>query len=873
MAKFIFQASVFFNRPLYPAPTSTVVTVYNADTDSLAQIWDDRDGLEIKSNPFSLSSDGVLKFYTNSGRYNIVAANGADSRVWSDVIIVDPESGGGGSGGLLPGRVVTDGFTLSESDLGNFIESSGDVDIEIPDDETTNLGNGFNVTGYHDGGGELNISGDVAIVPDVGITHPAKYDRGSWMLRKKRSDDDTWLLSGSLENIRAGDLVFTGSWPLKVFYGDLSPLGVNLDMTPNTLWTKVISRNRDLVAFGYSGSEPPETNNPNSWPVFTIPGFQKCTADVLPGTLSPVGVFATRAVAFSPAEDILIICSLNDGQLHKYSYSGTHFAYEGAGPTISISVYDIKFTPDGTHILVFGQSTATRLLLVSDWSEIGTIASTGSAVNVDIHPLGTEFAMNEIGFTGPNFLGFRIFTLPGLTEVDISPFAQFGMVSYFVKYSHDGTMLAVGRSNTGSVPPWVSLLDVYDGYSFIRGFDPGGDAMTGIHFNRDDSVIYISYQSPPYLKSFDVETGDLIATAPDGYIPSPPVPHGLGYWSADPPIPPVEPPTPAIPEQWGNMASYFNSGASGTMNTVGIGADGNGVWVAGISHGSTGGHAARSTDNGETWSALPLGLNVPSPGNVAIRRVVFGGNNTWIASMDFGYCSISTNNGETWAQAMPRGQNSGENPSAWRALSSDENGVFVLAGSNGRASRTDDYGASWSGLPQGMNSGGTVTFNCLANDKNGNWVVVGNSGRAARSTDNGETWSALPQYLNSGASSGDIINLIYAGNGVFIASLSNGYCARSTDNGETWSALPQYLGGEVLPYTIVADGQGVCYSNAQVFDSGEYFHMASNDYGNSWAPVLIDIFAFPAIMRSSHYSNGFYMIAGETPAPRRSPPL
>lgn len=96
MAKFIFQAGVFFKRPLYPANTSTVVTVYDAETGSIAPVWNDRAGADPRANPGAIWQEGQIRLYLNAGRYNIVASNGSDSKTWNDVIIVDPDAGGGG---------------------------------------------------------------------------------------------------------------------------------------------------------------------------------------------------------------------------------------------------------------------------------------------------------------------------------------------------------------------------------------------------------------------------------------------------------------------------------------------------------------------------------------------------------------------------------------------------------------------------------------------------------------------------------------------------------------------------------------------------------------------------------------------------------
>lgn len=118
MAKFIFQAGVFFKRPLYPANTSTVVTVYDAETGSIAPIWNDRAGADPRANPGAIWQEGQIKFYANAGRYNIVASNGSDSKVWEDVIIVDPDAGGGGTGNVPSGG--TTGQVLAKASNANY---------------------------------------------------------------------------------------------------------------------------------------------------------------------------------------------------------------------------------------------------------------------------------------------------------------------------------------------------------------------------------------------------------------------------------------------------------------------------------------------------------------------------------------------------------------------------------------------------------------------------------------------------------------------------------------------------------------------------------------------------------------------------------
>lgn len=91
-----FNASVFMGRPLYPADITTVVSVYNAETDALVPtLWLDRDGSQELANPHPLAEDGVILFYVDPGRYNITVEKGTNLyREWPDVIISDSATSG-----------------------------------------------------------------------------------------------------------------------------------------------------------------------------------------------------------------------------------------------------------------------------------------------------------------------------------------------------------------------------------------------------------------------------------------------------------------------------------------------------------------------------------------------------------------------------------------------------------------------------------------------------------------------------------------------------------------------------------------------------------------------------------------------------------
>lgn len=233
MAKFIFQAGVFFNAPLYAATVSTSVSVYDATTSSLAQIWNDRDGLDSKANPFTLTSAGKIEFYANAGRYNIVATNGGQSAQWDDVIIIDPDAGGAGGGTvdtvqagagitvnaadpanpivtshavvLGEATVWTGNYTLSSALHNIFRETSGDVTVTIPTQATTNLTRANNESYMHHirhkGGGTVVFSyaGVTLNLPAGGAASMSTAGQ-TITVAKSTTAADTWMIYGQCDS-------------------------------------------------------------------------------------------------------------------------------------------------------------------------------------------------------------------------------------------------------------------------------------------------------------------------------------------------------------------------------------------------------------------------------------------------------------------------------------------------------------------------------------------------------------------------------------------------------------------------------------------------------------------------------------------------
>lgn len=130
--KGVFNASVFMGRPLYPADITTTVSVYNAETDVLVStLWLDRDGVEELTNPHPLSEDGVILFYVDPGRYNIVVEKGTMLyREWPDVIISDSATAGEGGATAFTG--LTDAPNSYTGRAGELVRvNSGETALEF----------------------------------------------------------------------------------------------------------------------------------------------------------------------------------------------------------------------------------------------------------------------------------------------------------------------------------------------------------------------------------------------------------------------------------------------------------------------------------------------------------------------------------------------------------------------------------------------------------------------------------------------------------------------------------------------------------------------------------------------------------------------
>lgn len=109
---------MFEGGPLFAASTATQVTVIDKSDDTLASLWSDRDGLSTKGNPFFITVAGKIEMYLDPGRYRVTASKAGQTDTWEDVLIIDPDAGGGGTGNVPAGG--TTGQVLAKASNTNY---------------------------------------------------------------------------------------------------------------------------------------------------------------------------------------------------------------------------------------------------------------------------------------------------------------------------------------------------------------------------------------------------------------------------------------------------------------------------------------------------------------------------------------------------------------------------------------------------------------------------------------------------------------------------------------------------------------------------------------------------------------------------------
>ena len=194
---------------------------------------------------------------------------------------------------------------------------------------------------------------------------------------------------------------------------------------------------------------------------------------------------------------------------------------------------------------------------------------------------------------------------------------------------------------------------------------------------------------------------------------------------------------------------------------------------------------------------------------------------------------VGLNTGESHAQWIQTNGPRGGSIRSFVAVPNEAGGTSLYSGSI-RVWRTDDQGASWTPLSNGLTDLNAMALLAVPNGSGGSDIVVGTANGIFRSADDGASWNAsstgIPPNLSiyaltSGPNGSGGTNL-YAG-----TYLGNAF--RSTDNGASWtevnSGLP--LGqANVNALTTTASGTVLAGTGNGIY--------RSTNFGASWTRVF-----------------------------------
>ncbi|WP_424987830.1 thrombospondin type 3 repeat-containing protein [Flagellimonas alvinocaridis] len=238
-----------------------------------------------------------------------------------------------------------------------------------------------------------------------------------------------------------------------------------------------------------------------------------------------------------------------------------------------------------------------------------------------------------------------------------------------------------------------------------------------------------------------------------------------------------------------------------------------------------------TNDNGQNWTLVQ---NTETD-NYA-HHILFLNEKILMTTRDGLYESL--NDGISWSFSSL-----GIKAQQISAFASNDTYIFTGTISNG-VFRSDDNGASWEAISNGLESSNTKSIHdIVALD---NEVIIGTSSGIYKSTDNGDSWTIK---LNPGINQGPQ-NLAYD-NGVLVTTASEDGVYISTDLGETWDLLPTT--GLIIPQgftSIEIQGENLFVST----NSGDLF--TSDDLGQTWSNSPVYRYIYDV-----KYQNGTIYIA------------
>ncbi len=222
----------------------------------------------------------------------------------------------------------------------------------------------------------------------------------------------------------------------------------------------------------------------------------------------------------------------------------------------------------------------------------------------------------------------------------------------------------------------------------------------------------------------------------------------------------------------------------------------------------------KSTNNGDSWTPVKQGIRVYATHNIAIND----DGDIFVGSYGWGIWR-STDDGATWTQ-----QNSGLHHFQIKSLYILNDGNIYAGAAGGGIYRSSDNGESWQQV--GLTVAGVYKIAISPTNENLFAAVNG----MARSSDDGQTW--VP--INNGLTNYGVQTVAIKNDGtIFAGCTSDGSLTcvyRSTDNGNSWIASDAGIQRQSV-FDLSFDTSGNIYL-------GNYYGVyKSADNGNGWKKI------------------------------------